>query len=157
MSSGSVERQQLDVLMDELQRNSDSAVLFNQAVSARAGIHPTDLKVLSLLSRQGALSPGRIAELTGLTTGAVTFMIDRLEKAGYARRVRHPKDRRSVLIELNLESIESDILKRFAQMEQAVKGVVKHYSDAELAVILDFMKTMNEVTEQVITQLHEEP
>jgi DNA-binding MarR family transcriptional regulator len=156
MSSGSVVQQQLEMLTQELQRSSDSAVLFNQAVATGAGIHPTDLKVLSLLSRYGALSAGRIAELTGLTTGAVTFMIDRLEKVGYARRVRNPKDRRSVLIELNLESIESDIRRHFTQMDQAVKEVVEHYNDAELAIVLDFMTRMNEAAERVITQLSKE-
>lgn len=156
MSRGSLTQEQLAILKQELQRNSDTAVLFNQAIAARCGIHPTDLKVLSLLSRDGALSAGRIAELTGLTTGAVTFMIDRLEKVGYAHRVRHPKDRRSVLIELNRESI-GDISKHFAQMDQAVEQVVEHYSDTELTVILDFMTRMNEATEHVITQLREEP
>lgn len=157
MSSGSMAQQQLAMLKQELQRNSDNAVLFTQAVAACTGIHPTDLKVLSLLSRHGAMSAGRIADLTGLTTGAVTFMIDRLEKVGYARRVRHPKDRRSVLIELNLESIQRDVSKHFAQMEQAVEHVLDSYSDAELAIILDFMTRMNEATEQVITHLREEP
>jgi DNA-binding MarR family transcriptional regulator len=77
-------------------------------------------------------------------------MVDRLEKVGYARRVRHLKDRRSVLIELNRESVEGNIGKRFAQMDQAVKRVVEHYNEAELAFILDFMTRMNEASEDTI-------
>src|SRR3954468_5664923 len=83
-------------VVTEMQRSSDISTFFIQAVATKAGMNHTDLKVLSLLSRQGPLSAGRIAELTGLTTGAITFMLDRLEKAGYARRVRHPTDRRIV-------------------------------------------------------------
>lgn len=157
MSGGSQAQQQLAILKQELQRCSDDAVLFNAAIAARCSIHPTDLKVLSLLSQNGAMTAGQLARRTALTTGAVTFMLDRLEKAGYAHRVRHPKDRRSVLIKMNRESIEGEMSKHFAQMDQAVEQVVASYSDAELTVILDFMTRMNEATEQVITQLREEP
>jgi DNA-binding MarR family transcriptional regulator len=157
MSSDALTKQRLALLKHELQRCSDDAVLLNQAIAERCGIHPTDLKVLSLLSRHGALSPGRIAELTGLTAGAVTFMLDRLEQAGFARRVRHPTDRRSVLIELNREATEGEISKHFARLDQALEQVFADYSEAELAIFLDFMRRNNEVTEQVITQLREEP
>lgn len=156
MSSRLQAQQQVAILKQELQRCSDDAVLFNAAIAARCSIHPTDFKVLSLLSQNGAMTAGQLARRTALTTGAVTFMIDRLEKAGYARRVRHPKDRRSVLVEMNRETI-GDISKHFAQLDQAIEQVVASYSDAELAVILDFMTRNNEATEQVIAQWREEP
>jgi DNA-binding MarR family transcriptional regulator len=156
MSSTSTRQQQLATLITALQRKTDDSVFFAQIVAEQVGIHPTDLKVLSLLSRQGALSAGRIAELTGLTTGAITFSIDRLEKAGYARRVRHPTDRRSVLVEANMEPVQRDMGKYFAQMAQAVEQVVAGYSDAELAIILDFIVRMNEAAGQVITHMREE-
>ena len=157
MSSGSLTREeQLIMLNQALRQTTEDAVLFTQAVATQAGIHSTDVKVLSLLSRHGAMSAGHIAELIGLSTGAVTFMIDRLEKAGYAHRVRHPTDRRSVLIELNLESLQETIVKLFALMDQAVKQVVECYSDAELSVILDFMTRMNEASEHVITHVQKD-
>src|SRR6266568_3616217 len=80
--------QQIAQLITETQRSSDISTFYIQAVAAKVGMHPTDLKVLSLLMRKGPLSAGRIAELTGLTTGAITFMLDRLEKTSYVRRVR---------------------------------------------------------------------
>jgi DNA-binding MarR family transcriptional regulator len=150
-------QRQSAALMRELQRTGDGAVFFNRAVAARAGLPDTDLKVLSLLTRLGTLSAGRIAALTGLSSSAVTFMIDRLEKAGYARRVRHPNDRRSVLVELNREAIERDISAYFAEMEHATERVIERYSDAELAVILDFLTRANEAAEHVIAHLREEP
>jgi len=156
MSRGSPTQEQLALLLQELQRSSDYSVLFNQMIAARCGIHPTDLKVLGLLSREGAISAGRIADLTGLTTGAVTFMIDRLEKAGYARRVRHPTDRRSVLIELNREA-QGELAHHFVPMDEAMQRVLAPYSEAELALILDFMKRSNDAVEQVITQARDKP
>src|ERR1700753_2042394 len=95
-----VRAEQVTLVVTEMQRSSDISTFFLHAVAAKAGINPTDLKVLSVLSRRVPLSAGRLAEITGLTTGAITFLIDRLEKVGYARRVRHHVDRRIVLIEL---------------------------------------------------------
>src|ERR1700730_12884533 len=109
-----VRAEQITQLVTETQRSSDISTFFIHAVAAKAGINPTDLKVLSVLSRQGPLSAGRVAELTGLTTGAITFMLDRLEKAGYARRVRHPTDRRIVLIELIPEPLQRATSNYFA-------------------------------------------
>src|SRR4051794_26920350 len=86
-------------LQQELRNFSDQDVLFSQALADRLGINLTDFKCLSILERTGAVTAGKLAELTGLTTGAVTGLIDRLEKAGWARRVRDPNDRRHVIIE----------------------------------------------------------
>src|SRR5262249_48957204 len=73
------------------------SVLFQQAVGDRLGLNPTDLISLSLLSDAEPLTAGQLAEATGLTTGSVTIMIDRLEKAGYAQREKDPTDRRRVI------------------------------------------------------------
>src|SRR5579859_6635613 len=113
-----IRAEQVMRLVTEVQRSSDISTFFIHAVAAKVGINPTDLKVLSILSRQGPLSAGRIAELTGLTTGAITFMFDRLEKVGYARRVRHLTDRRIVLIELIPEPLQRATGNYFASMAQ---------------------------------------
>src|ERR1019366_7457104 len=72
-----VRAERVTQMVTEVQRSSDISIFFIHAVAAKAGINATDLKVLSILSRQGPLSAGRIAELTDLTTGAITFMLDR--------------------------------------------------------------------------------
>ena len=158
MSSDSPVHHHLPMLKQELQRTSDDAVVFNDVVATQFGIHPTDLKVLSLLSREGSRSPGQVGQVTGLTTGAVTFLVDRLEKAGYAHRVRHPNDRRMMLIELDRELIEERGLnKPFEHMDHALERVLASYDDSELMLILDFIKRMNDATEQVITRISHEP
>lgn len=73
-------------------------VMHNHAVSQRVGLGGSDSQFLTLLGLHGPLTPGRLAELTGLTTGTVTGVIDRLEKAGYVRRDRDTGDRRKVLV-----------------------------------------------------------
>jgi DNA-binding MarR family transcriptional regulator len=74
-------------------------MMFHQAVADMLGLHITDYKCLDLMYRFGAMSTGRLAELTGLTTGVVTRIIDRLEKAAYVRRANDPTDRRRTIVE----------------------------------------------------------
>lgn len=81
--------------------SSALTVLFHTRLAERMGLSPTDEKCLDLAVRaDGPVTAGRIAELSGLSTGAVTGVIDRLEQAGYVRRVRDPHDRRKVLVEV---------------------------------------------------------
>ncbi|MFF7634934.1 MarR family winged helix-turn-helix transcriptional regulator [Kitasatospora sp. NPDC008050] len=92
-----------DDLLAELRaasrRYMASYVLFNQAVADHFGLHPTDVQCLNLLSLEsGPVTTGRIAELTGLTSGSATRLVDRLEKAGYLTRERDTHDRRRVLV-----------------------------------------------------------
>src|SRR5579872_2319205 len=74
------------------------AIIFNQQVAESLGVNATDLQCLNLLELQGALTPGELARCCGLTTGGVTVVLDRLEKAGYIKREPNPDDRRSLLI-----------------------------------------------------------
>src|SRR5690349_10600805 len=88
-----------EAMGEALRRLSAYTVLFNEAVADRLGITLTDLKCSSLLDLQGRMSAGQLAEITGLTTGAITGAIDRLEKAKLARRLADPEDRRKVIVE----------------------------------------------------------
>jgi DNA-binding MarR family transcriptional regulator len=73
---------------------------FDEVACQKLGINRTDLRCLNIVDNQGSVTAGRLAELSGLTTAAVTSVLDRLERAGYARRVRDQKDRRQVMVEL---------------------------------------------------------
>ena len=91
-------------------------VLFQQAIADRLGLNTTDLMCLSFLSDTEPLTAGQLAEATGLTTGSVTVMIDRLEKAGYVQRERDPTDRRRVIVRPLTERIERDIAPLYASI-----------------------------------------
>ena len=73
---------------------------FDEIACQKLGINRTDLRCLNIVDNQGPMPAGRLAELSGLTTAAVTSVLDRLERAGYARRVRDQEDRRQVIVEL---------------------------------------------------------
>ena len=73
---------------------------FDEVAYQKLGINRTDGRCLDIVENQGPITAGRLAELSGLTTAAVTAVLDRLERAGYARRVRDAKDRRQVIVEL---------------------------------------------------------
>src|SRR5712672_4709458 len=89
-------------LMEELEhavrRSSAQGVIFGQTVASRVGISSSDLECLDFLNLEGRVTAGRLAEVTGLTTGAITGVVDRLEKAGFVRRERDDNDRRKVFI-----------------------------------------------------------
>ena len=73
---------------------------FDEVAREKLGINRTDLRCLNIVDNQGPMTAGRLAELSGLTTAAVTSVLDRLERAGYARRVRDQEDRRQVMVEV---------------------------------------------------------
>lgn len=157
MSRPTPDRKVLTADLNEALRDaSGRSVLFSQAVADSAGINPTDLESLDLLARHGPMTAGRLAELTGLTTGAITGLVDRLERRGYARREPHPSDRRSVIVQPLIENAERDLGPAYVSMNQAMDGLLSRYSDEELAVILDFMTRAAKITSEQIAALRTE-
>jgi DNA-binding MarR family transcriptional regulator len=91
----------------------------------------------------GPSPAGRIAELTGLTTGAVTGVIDRLEHAGFAQRAPDPSDRRKVIVKPDEAKVEQELIPHFAQLNRATKpAFYKGYREEELAAIRDFLSRL---------------
>src|ERR687898_2948115 len=89
----------IQAIIEKRREMSTETIMYHQNLSDVFGLHVTDHKCLDLIRQYGAMPAGRLAELTGLTTGAVTGIIDRLEKAGYVRRADDPKDRRRIIVE----------------------------------------------------------
>ncbi|MFE7746361.1 MarR family transcriptional regulator [Nocardia sp. NPDC057455] len=101
MSAPSTREATVGALREELRRYATQTVVFHSAVAARLGITVTDLSALNLLSMLGPLTPGQLADRLGVTRGgAITTVVDRLERAGYVRRSRDSEDRRRVRVEL---------------------------------------------------------
>ncbi|MFN8489591.1 MAG: MarR family transcriptional regulator [Caldilineaceae bacterium] len=132
----------IKTFMQEISRMSTWAVMFHQAASLRMGLNSTDGKSVGVLRETGPLTAGELAELIGLTTGAVTGVIDRLEQRGFVRRVADPHDRRRVVIEpvqnLAHHAELDDIFGPLAAATQV--EFLNRYTDEELAVILDFVR-----------------
>ena len=124
-------------LEEAMRRSSAQGVLYGQTVANVAGISGSDLECLDFLILEGRVTAGRLAEVTGLTTGAITGVVDRLEKAGLVRRERDEADRRKVFIVTVPESIAL-IGQYYVPMQQAMQKLWSTYSEAELQLLLRF-------------------
>lgn len=133
---------------------SARTVMFHSAVAEKMGLSITEHKALDILSRQGAITAGQLAEVTGLTTGAITGMVDRLEKAGFVRRVPDPNDRRKIRIEAVTEKYEA-MADVFESLGEAMDGLLGGYSDKELETIYDFMSRLPKLMEEETKKLRE--
>ena len=140
----------IQAIVEKFKEMSIETIMFHQAVADVLGLHITDHKCLDLIHRFGAMPAGRLGELTGLTTGAVTGIIDRLEKAGYARRTNDPKDRRRTIVEpTRNRKLERKIEMIFMPLHERMHKLLSSYSESELAFLLDAMT-------QFIEQTHKE-
>ena len=106
------------LLMQEMRETSTVTILFHQAIADRLGMNVTDHKCAGILARSGPITAGELARLTGLTTGAITGVVDRLERAGFVRRARDSSDRRRVIIEPDAKQIEQRIVPLFDSMRR---------------------------------------
>ena len=121
-----------------------AVVLHNQAVAARVGLGASDSQVLSLLDVNGPMTAGRIATLTGLATGSVTALVDRLERGGYVVRQRDEHDRRKVLIVAAAEG-RARLAPHYADYGARLEQLLAERSDHELDVIARFLEDMTAV------------
>jgi DNA-binding MarR family transcriptional regulator len=145
-----------DALMQELEhamrRSSAQGVIFGQTVASHVGISGSDLECLDFVILEGRVTAGRLAEVTGLTTGAITGVVDRLEKVGLARRERDASDRRKVFITTVPDNV-ARIGRFYEPLQAAMMKRWNTYSDAELRLLLRFAsegyQTMLGVTEEL--------
>jgi DNA-binding MarR family transcriptional regulator len=122
-----------------------AVVIFHELVGRRLGVSPTDRKCLDLISR-GAVTAGELGRFTGLTSGAVTGIIDRLVAAGYAQRVTDPNDRRRVLVSRKPGTKLDQVLPAiFGPLGDDMAKVASRYTSEQLALIADFLARTREV------------
>ena len=146
----------LKTLDETLRKVGAQSVLLSDTVAKLVGANPTDLECLDLLSLDGPTTAGRLASHTGLTTGATTAVIDRLERAGFARRLRSTADRRSVLVEAlpdRLGQIES----LYEPLAAAVARLNEEYGDRQLAVIVDYLSRAVTLAAEHVVWLQTQP
>ncbi|MCL4870188.1 MAG: MarR family transcriptional regulator [Anaerolineae bacterium] len=125
---------------------------FRNAMSEWAGLNVTDMECLRLLFQKGTATPSELARHTGLTSGATTAMLDRLEKAGLIERHPNPHDRRGILITPEKLSAEK-MASWFASARKAQEELISSYSESELEIIVDvfvrFAKLWDQEREKV--------
>lgn len=129
--------------LERLLRNQIAAtVLHMHGIAEQLGRNATDLQCLHLLTLRGPCTAGQLAQWTHLTTGAVTAIVDRLEKAGYVLRERDPGDRRKVMIVPDTDRVEHDIMPYHSDTRKAMATIYERYTDDQLAVIVDFCEQL---------------
>lgn len=121
-----------------IQAFQDATDEMDEAVAARLGVNRTDLRCLSVVSQAGAMTPSALADATGLTRGAMTTALDRLERAGYLRRVRDQEDRRSVRVELATEAVKG-VQELYGPIAAEGARMLQKFTAAELSLVLKIL------------------
>lgn len=127
-------------------------VLYQQNVAASLGLYNNDFISVDILREKGPITAGELSKLTGLATGSVTALIDRLEKIGYVRRQNDPNDRRRVIIVPEYENKE-EIINTYQPLHSSMVNLAASYTDEELALITQFLGKAITVLEEQIDHL----
>lgn len=147
---------QLRVVNAALRKVGAQAVLISDLVAARVGLNASDLECLDLLYLAGATTAGRLAAHTGLTSGATTAVIDRLERAGFVHRRRDRSDRRLVLVEV-VKSTAKQISPYYDLLRELLARVNDRYADHDLATIADYLSRALEAGAEHVAWLEQQP
>jgi DNA-binding MarR family transcriptional regulator len=124
-----------------------SAVLAANSIAQKVGIGANDLKCAELLIRLGPMSAGKLGELAGLTTGAITGIVDRLEKAGWAKRVPDAGDRRRIIIHPGPQDTQA-MTGLYDPYMKSLTTLLDKYSDSELALISEFIEGITQINNE---------
>jgi len=137
----------LGALSEAVRRNQRSTDAVDEAAQALMGVNRTDGRCMDILDRHGRMTAGELARDARLTTGAITAVIDRLERGGYAHRVPDPDDRRRVLVELT-EHARMLSWELFGPLAEAAGPLLDSYDDAQLELLIEFNRLASEVQER---------
>ena len=135
-------------LEEENRKSTAESMFLLQAVAERSGMNLTDLQSITILTSTGPITAGRLAEEMGLTTGSVTGVIDRMERAGYVRREKDPDDARRVIVRPISEKLESAGAGFFASQGRVLEELMSEYEERDLALFLDLMRKANAMTRE---------
>lgn len=134
-----------------------TSIQMHETIARKAGLSGTDHKYLGFLIEKGQMTAGELSTLTGLTTGAVTGLIDRFEKKNLVKRRFAENDRRKVIIEPNTENIMTLFVPLYEEFRSKSEKLIASFSDAESKVIetyfLKAIEIMNETTHQINNKL----
>ena len=141
-------------LWDLGRRMSTQTVFLHQAIAQSVGLNATDTKCIDLILRgpEGAVTAGWLSERTGLTTGAITHILDRLEKRKLIVRVRDTQDRRKVFAQVRPESIKS-LMPKYEAIGKAYMAFLERYSDKELQLICEYLEERFELAERLLAEI----
>ncbi len=127
------------------------SLIFRAGIAAEFGLNVTDAECVDYLMDMGPSPAGKLAAVTGLTPGAVTSVIDRLEKAGFVTRQSDPDDRRKVIVAV-VQSKVAQVAARYRPTVMKIVELYAGYSDEQLAFLLDFYRRLIRVYEEGVEE-----
>ena len=127
-------------------------VVYQQNVAASLGLYNNDYLSVDILHEKGPITAGELSKLTGLATGSVTALIDRLEKNGFVRRENDPNDRRKVII-VPLYENKEEVSNTYHPLHSAMLKLASSYTVEELELITQFLGKASTVLEEQIEHL----
>lgn len=139
-------------LIISIRKEIRAAILFVNTISEITGMHPTDIKCLDFLSDVKFATAGELAKITGLTTGAITAVIDRLEKIGFVKREADNKDRRKIIVRIIAEHPNNLELVRNIFVNQLPNNL-SEYSNEELNLIANWNKKLSDIFHSEIEKI----
>lgn len=160
MSSGSQEKhtETLGELTQEIRQFNELGTSFFRVAATRIGMAVTDVQIMDILDLTGPSTAGQLAELTGLTTGAITRILDRLEETGLVRRERDESDGRKVIVRLARGKDETHKVRSILDsVGKAWDEVASRYDDEQITFLVEFLKHSNALSRQELVRLQEAP
>jgi DNA-binding MarR family transcriptional regulator len=152
MAGSRKKSEQVEQLIREFRVSGNLDDAFDNLAAQRLGVNETDLHCLNIIENAGGVTAGELAAQSGLTTGAVTGVIDRLEKKGFARRVSDPADRRRVKVEVT-KAFYSRAERIWAPVASDWASALERFSGAQLEDFEQFLRTTNEITSRHLDRL----
>jgi DNA-binding MarR family transcriptional regulator len=130
--------------------------MFRNAMSEWVGLNVTDMECLRLLFQKGIATPTELARHTGLTSGATTAMLDRLEKAGLIERRPNSDDRRGTLI-APVQSSADKVASWFTSARKAQDELISSFSESELEIIADVFEKFAQLWDEERKKVQKDP
>ncbi|GGP43091.1 MarR family winged helix-turn-helix transcriptional regulator [Streptomyces abikoensis] len=150
--SGGNRSELIDSLMKAMRDQAGRGLMLHGAIAERFGLNFTDLKCLDLVRHEEEPTAGRIAAATGLSTSAVTAVLDRLERRGFIERRRGTADRRKVVV-VATGRHDAEMQEVFAGFGRTVTAVLDDYDDERLAFLLEVTRRLNRAAHEATEQL----
>ena len=140
----------IDRVVLEIRKFIAAAIFFNAQMAERAGLGLTDMQMLHMLQLYGPSTPGKLGTWTALSSGGVTVVLDRLEKAGYVRREPNPADRRSLLIAL-IPARMRKLQSLYEEVESETRRLLATLPQGDLEAVIRFFEALQAARERAAT------
>lgn len=154
MASNELNKETIQAISELGREFSDITILMHEAIARKAGLSGTDHKYLGFLIKNGPMTAGDLASMTGLTTGAITGLIDRLEKRKLAKREFDKDDRRKIIIVPNIENASKLLGDSFILLQKKIVQLISGLSKNETEIVKKYLISAIEIMKDVTDNLN---